>query len=149
MNPSQFVKPMAIAAFTAALSLSAGMAQAADDLYKAFGSKEGITKVVDDFVGFVVADPRINFQFGKMNAAGVAHLKMQLVDMLCGATGGPCTYTGRDMKSTHAGMNINPAQFNALAEDMYAAWDKNGVPYHDQNKVMAILATMQSDIVTK
>ena len=53
------------------------------------------------------------------------------------------------MKSTHAGMNINHAQFNALAKDMYAAWDKNGVPYHDQNKVMAILATMQNDIVTK
>ena len=146
MKLRKFAKPIAIAA---ALSLCAGIAQAGDELYKAFGSKEGITKIVDDFVGNVVADKRINFQFASLNAPRVERLKGLLVDMLCGATGGPCEYKGRDMKTTHAGMGINDAQFNALAEDMYIAWDKNGVPYHVQNKVMAILATMQKDIVTK
>ena len=147
MNASKFIQSMATVAV--ALAFSAGAARAEDDLYKAFGSKEGITRIIDDFIGLVVADPRINFQFGDMDAEQVAHLKGHLVDMLCAATGGPCKYTGRGMKTTHADMDINHAQFNALAEDMYSAWDKNSVPYHVQNKLMAILAPMQKDIVTK
>ncbi len=145
----KFTKPLAVAAFATALSLCAGIAQAGDELYKAFGRNEGISKIIDDFVGIVVADSRVNFQFAKLDAAGVGRLKGHLVEMLCAATGGPYQYTGRDMKTTHAGMGVNDAQFNAIAEDMYGAWDKNGVPYHLQNKVMAILATMHKDIATK
>ena len=46
-------------------------------------------------------------------------------------------------------MGVNNAQFNAIAEDMHSARHKNGVLYHVQNKVMAVLAAMQKDIVTK
>ncbi len=123
-------------------------AKAPDDgsLYAKFGGKEGVAKMVDDFVGFVAADPRINFQFAKTN---IPHLKAMLNEQLCAATGGGCTYTGRDMKSLHAGMGVTEAQFNALAEDMQLAWEKNDIPFRLQNKLLALLAPMQRDIVTK
>ena len=128
------------------LVLPLGPAHADVSLYNTFGGKEGITRIVDDFVGFVAADTRINFQFAK---ADIPRLKGHLVDMICGATGGPCKYAGRDMVSAHAGMGITNAQFNALAEDMQRAWDKNGIPYRQQNKLMAMLAPMEHQIVTK
>jgi hemoglobin len=130
----------------AMLFLSATTAGAEATMYERFGGKEGVAKIVDDFIGFVAADTRINFQFGKTD---IAHLKAMLNDLLCAATGGGCQYGGRDMKSTHAGMGITNAQFNALAEDMQLAWEKNNVPYRLQNRLLALLAPMQHDIVTR
>ena len=34
------------------------------------------------------------------------------------ATGGPCTYTGRSMKATHAGMGVSSGDFDALVGDL-------------------------------
>jgi hypothetical protein len=51
------------------------------------------------------------------------------------------------MKTAHAKLNINNAQFNALAEDLYFALGKAGVAYRQQNRLMALLAPMQHDIV--
>lgn len=146
MNVTKFTKLTGTIVCTAILSLSSTMAHADDTLYKAFGGKEGIAKIVDDFVGITAADPRVNFQFAKTDIAG---LKKLLNEQLCAATGGGCAYTGRDMKTAHAHMGVTNAQYNAIAENMYDAWDKNGIPYRVQNKVMAVLATMQRDIVTK
>jgi hemoglobin len=146
MNSPRFATLLGAIACTTMLSLSPATAHAQKTMYEQLGGKEGMAKIVDDFVGFVAADTRINFQFGKTD---IPHLKAMLNDQLCSATGGGCVYKGRDMKSTHAGMGVTNAQFNALAEDMQLAWEKNKVPYHRQNKLMAILAPMQKDIVTK
>jgi hemoglobin len=51
------------------------------------------------------------------------------------------------MKTSHDKMHSTTAMFNALAEDLYIAFEKNGVPYRVQNKVMALLAPMQPEIV--
>jgi hemoglobin len=51
------------------------------------------------------------------------------------------------MRTSHAKLNINNAQFNALAEDLYQAFDRVHVPYRLQNKVVALLAPMERDIV--
>src|SRR5437867_10430872 len=80
-------------------------------LYERLGAKPAITAVVDDFVARVAADSRINGRFANTN---VPRFKMNLVDQICQASGGPCTYTGRDMKSAHTGMRISNADFDAL-----------------------------------
>lgn len=115
-------------------------------MYEKLGGKEAISVVVDDFVTNIAGDKRINFQFANTD---VPHIKAMLVDMMCMATGGPCDYKGRDMKSVHENMQITNAQFNAVAECLYEALSKNGVPYHMQNQIIAMLAPMQRDIVTK
>lgn len=115
-------------------------------MYESLGGKEAISVVIDDFIGLLATDERINDYFAN---ADVPRVKSSLVDLMCMATGGPCEYKGRDMKTIHAGMGITNAHFNALAECLYKALDQNGVPYHMQNQLMAMLAPMQRDIVTQ
>src|SRR5207245_6667871 len=83
-------------------------------LYERLGGKPAITAVVDDFVGRVAADNRIN---GKFANANIPRLKMLLVEQICQASGGPCTYAGRDMKTAHAGRGSNGSEFDALVGD--------------------------------
>jgi hemoglobin len=84
-------------------------------LYQRLGGLKAIEVVVDDFVAFVAADKRINARFAQTD---VPRLKQRLVEQVCQGTGGPCTYQGRDMASTHKGMNITDSEFSALVEDL-------------------------------
>jgi hemoglobin len=113
-------------------------------LYQRLGGKEAITAVVDDFVARVAADNRINSFFATTD---VPRFKRLLAEQICQATGGPCTYTGRDMKTAHQGMGVTDADFNALVEDLVATLDKFQVPAQEKNELLALLGPMRSDIV--
>ena len=75
--------------------------------------------------------------------------KMKLVDQICQAAGGPCKYTGKDVKSAHAGMGVSSADFGALVEDLVGALDKFKVGEKEKGELLGALGPMQSDIVTK
>lgn len=113
-------------------------------LYNRLGGKPAITAVVDEFVGNVANDARIN---GRFATTDISRLKGHLVDQICGATGGPCTYTGRDMKTTHVGMGIHNAEFTALVEDLVAALNTFQVPQAEQTELLGLLSPMKPDIV--
>jgi hemoglobin len=113
-------------------------------LYDRLGGKPAITAVVDDFVANVAADNRINKYFARTD---IPRLKRNLVDQICAGTGGPCTYTGRDMKSAHAGMGITDADFNALVGDLVKSLDKFNVPDKEKNELLGILGPMKPSIV--
>ncbi len=115
-------------------------------LYERLGGQPAITAVVDDFVGNVAADARINGFFAKTN---IPRLKTLLVEQICAGTGGPCKYTGRSMKDSHAGMGVGDAQFGALVEDLVKTLDKFGVPAKEKNELLGILGPMKSDIVAR
>jgi len=118
-------------------------AHADDALYEQFGERAGLTKIVDDMYDNVLADPRTAPYFDN---APVKRIKQKLVEQFCVLLDGPCVYTGRPMRRTHEGQNIDRAAFNALVEDLQAAMDKNGVPFHAQNKLLAKLAPMYRDV---
>jgi hemoglobin len=131
---------LAVCAF-AALS---GTAHSADDtLYRQFGEQPGLMRIVDDLYDNVLADPRTAPYFEN---APIKRIKTKLVEQFCVLLGGPCEYTGRPMRRTHEGQNIDRAAFDALVEDLQAAMDKNGVPFHAQNKLLAKLAPMYRDV---
>jgi hemoglobin len=121
-----------------------GGSRAAKSLYDRLGGKEAITAVVDQFVANVAADARIN---GRFATTDIPKLKRHLVDQVCMAAGGPCIYTGRDMKTAHAGMKITNADFDALVEDLVGALDKFNVPKREQQELLALLGPMKKDIV--
>ncbi len=116
----------------------------AGSLYDAMGGTPVLQTAVDKFTDIVIADPRINFTFAETD---LAKFKKLLFEQLCELSGGPCKYTGRDMRTAHEKLLINTAEFDALAEDLYIALGKSGVPYRLQNKLMAKLAPMRRDIV--
>ena len=126
-------------------SMGGGMAmESKKSLYDRLGGQPAIVAVVDDFVGNVAADNRINGFFARTD---IPRLKRLLVEQICAGTGGPCTYTGRDMQTTHRGMKITDAQFNALVEDLVKSLDKFKVPAQEKSELLAALGGMKRDIV--
>jgi hemoglobin len=115
-------------------------------LYDRLGGYPAISAVVDDFVANVAADRRINRFFANAN---IDRLKARLVEQICQGTGGPCSYSGGDMKSVHAGMGIQGKHFNALVGDLGKTLNKFKVPAREQKELVAILAPMKKDIVTR
>ena len=128
-----------------------GQAMKEKSLYDRLGGKKAITAVVDEFVGRVAADTRINAFFAATaaDARRLATFKSKLVDQICEASGGPCKYTGKDMKSAHMGMGISGGDFNALVEDLVSALDKFKVPQHEKDQLLGALTPMKTDIVEK
>jgi len=124
--------------------LAAGGARAGNSLYDDMGGDATLRAAVDHFADIVEADDRINFTFAETD---LAKFKELLFEQLCQLSGGPCKYSGRDMHTAHEKLKINNAEFNALAEDLYLGLARAGVPYRLQNKLMAMLAPMQRQIV--
>jgi hemoglobin len=113
-------------------------------LYERLGGLDAINGVVDSFVARCGGDDRIN---GKFARSDVPRLKKMLVDQVCEATGGPCTYTGRDMRETHAGMAVTAGEFDSLVEDLVATLDEFDVPKPEQDELLGLLGPMRDDIV--
>jgi hemoglobin len=108
--------------------------------------------VVDDFLArfsqneTVLANEKVRTF---VETGDLAKLRKHLVDQICQAAGGPCVYTGRDMKTVHAGMGITEAQWNAGAADLVAALDKAQVPAKEKQELLAIVGSTKRDIVEK
>lgn len=121
--------------------------QTMPSVYKQLGGREGIAQVVDDFVANVVSDNRINERFKGLQPPQVFKLKSNLADQICDATGGPCAYVGRDMKTTHKGMKITEGEWDATVEALVKALDKNNAPAGAKSALLGTLGSMKADIV--
>jgi hemoglobin len=122
-------------------------APAAPSLYKRLGGREGIALVVGDFTANLAADPRVGARFKAMKPAELEKFKSNLADQICEATGGPCSYIGRDMKTTHKGMKITDAEWSATVENLVKALDKHNVNAQAKQELLGALGPMKQDIV--
>lgn len=113
-------------------------------LYDKIGGTEGITTVTDAFLANVGGDDRINARFANTD---LDNLKRLLIEQVCEATGGPCTYSGKSMLEAHKGMDITDAEFGALAEQMSKAMLSSGVGQEEHDTIMGVLGGMYDDIV--
>ena len=132
------------ASSTASTTAAAAATSATGTLYDRLGGKSAITAVVDTFVAHVAADKRINKKFAKSN---IPRVKAEIVDQVCAATGGPCSYTGRSMKEAHRNMKVTNGEFDALVEDLTTALNDYRVPDREKNELLGKLGTMRADIV--
>ncbi|GAB2653192.1 group I truncated hemoglobin [Arenimonas aestuarii] len=132
---------LALAALLAACATSPPRA----GLYAQFGGQAGVEALVEEFLVRLLEDERINAQFADTD---LVNLNDRLVEQFCVELGGPCTYTGRDMAQSHAGLGITEADFNALVEDLVEAMEARGIPRSAQNRLLARLAPMHADIVS-
>ena len=141
---------LAILAILVSVSSAPLLGQAAKprSLYDRLGGKPAITAVVDDFVARVAADGRINgfFATTAANPQRLSAFKMQLVNQICEASGGPCAYTGRDMKTAHRGLGVSNADFNALVEDLVSTLDKFKVGKTEKDQLLGALGPMKTEI---
>jgi hemoglobin len=125
-------------------AVAASAAPKTGTLFERLGGKEAISLVVDDFAANVLSDPRINKKFARSNAP---RLLANLKDFVCFATGGPCQYTGLDMKTSHKNMGTTAGEFNALVENLVKTLNKFKVGQKEQNELLGALAGLRGDIV--
>jgi hemoglobin len=113
-------------------------------LYERLGGLDAIKAVIGEFAARVLADERVNKKFARSDAP---RLTLHLVEQVCAATGGPCRYTGNNMKKAHRHMKVTAGEFDALVEDLVKALDKFNVPETEKKELLAALAPMKADIV--
>ena len=132
--------------------VSAQQPGAQKPLYDRLGGLKGVTVVVDDFINRLVANKELNrnpaINAGRKSAPA-PYLKFQVSQMVCGATGGPCKYTGKAMKESHAHLNINEKEWGVMAGEFKKSLDKFKVPAAEQKELFDIVGTTKADIVVR
>jgi hemoglobin len=113
-------------------------------LYDRLGGMDAINAVTQSWVARVGGDDRANKKFVRTD---IDRLKKEVVDQLCEATGGPCTYTGRSMRETHTGMQTTAGEFEVVMQHLAATLDELKVPKPEQDELVELLGPMRDDIV--
>ena len=131
---------------TATATATTNPTVSSSDLYIAFGERAGIATLMDDFVVRLKADQRTAPFFEKTN---LPELARGLTDQLCMLSGGPCKYSGATMKKAHDDLDIRRRDFNALVEVLQDSMGAKSIPFSAQNRMLALLAPMHRDVVTK
>lgn len=139
-----------IAAGLLALAIAApAQAQQAPSLYKRLGGYDAIAAVTDDFLGRLATDQQFGKFFVGHSADSLKRIRQLIVDQLCAATGGPCVYTGRDMKTAHAGLGISNQDWDGSVKLLLATLDKFNVPGKEKDEVLGAVGGLKKDIVDK
>jgi hemoglobin len=141
----------AVIVIMAATATQTARAQAPQpSLYERLGGVYNIATVIDDFIERLLvnatlnANPAIKEARTRVPKAG---LKFQVTALVCEVSGGPCKYTGRTMKESHAKLNISQAEWDAMVVDFKASLNKFKVPQKEQQELITIVGTTEKDIV--
>ena len=118
-------------------------------LYQRLGGYDALAAVTDDFLGRLATDPQLGRFFVGLNVESKTRVRQHVIDFLCAATGGPCKYTGRDMKTAHTGLNISQADWNTNVKYLIATLDKLKVPEKEKGEVMTAVGSLKGDIVSR
>ncbi len=120
---------------------------AGQPLYKRLGGYDALAAVTDDFIGRLVNDPQLAKFFAGHSTDSLHHIRQLVVDQLCNATGGPCFYIGRDMKTSHAGLGITENDWQSAANHLVETLDKFKVPPKEKQEVLDAISGLKKDIV--
>ena len=131
------------------MSGSAIAASQEKSLYERVGGYNALAAVVDDFIVRLVTDKQFEKFFSGHSNDSKKRIRQHILDQFCAATGGPCVYTGRDMKTTHGGLGITEAQWDAAAKHLVASFDKFKVPEKEKGELLAFVTSLKKDIVEK
>ena len=126
-----------------------GAGQMKKSLYDRLGGYDAIAAVVDDFIGRLVTDKKLTKFFVGHSEDSLKKIRMHVIDQLCAAAGGPCLYTGRDMKTSHHGLGITSDDWDAAANHLVETLDKFKVPAAEKGELLAFVGTLKKDIVDK
>ena len=121
-------------------------------LYERLGGLKGITVVVDDFINRLVANEQLNanpaISAGRKNSPA-PYLKFQVSQLICELSGGPCKYTGKAMKESHAHLNISEREWDVMAKEFQESLNKFNVPDAEQKELFDMVGKTKADIVVR
>ena len=111
---------VALLSFTGhAATLDAG----GPSLYHRLGGYDAIAGFVDTAFPRVAAHPQLNHLFRGHAQISQLRQRQLIVDTLCHDSGGPCLYTGRDLRLVHVGLNISAAEWKTFLGVLSKAMD--------------------------
>ncbi|OGS04760.1 MAG: hypothetical protein A3G41_02215 [Elusimicrobia bacterium RIFCSPLOWO2_12_FULL_59_9] len=119
-------------------------------LFERLGGILPITLVVDDFIDRLLSNETLNANpkiVEGRDRSPAAYLKFQVANLVCLITGGPCMYTGKNMKDSHANLNITETEWQAMIADFGKSLDKFKVPENERKDLVAIVESTKADIV--
>jgi hemoglobin len=123
------------------------MTQSTRSLYQRMGGYDVIAAVIDDLFAILHDDPAFARFFGGRSKDSVIRSRQLLVDQMCALSGGPCHYIGRDMQTSHSGLGITDAEWEANMEASDAALAKNGVGDAERAEFLALFERYRDEIV--
>ena len=118
-------------------------------LYMRLGGYDAIAAVSDEFIVKLATGKRLKRFVVGLSDDSKKKLRQHLVDFLCNLTGGPCAYTGRDMKTVHTGLGIDEDDWQEGVDALVAVLDKFKVPEKEKTEVVTAFGTLKKDIVEK
>lgn len=136
-----------LAAFVAWPLILQPAAAADTTLYQRLGGYEAVAAVSDEFLVRLEADERLGRFFAGFSTDSKQRIRQHVVDLVCAATGGPCAYTGRDMKTAHAGSGITKADWDRAGEIFVGVLTTFKVGENETSELLAIIGPMENDIV--
>jgi hemoglobin len=119
----------------------------AGSLYHRVGGYDALAAVVDDFLGRMLKDPDIEPFFHDLEPAEVQRVRQMLVDQLCEATGGPCVYVGKDMRTVHTGLGITERHWSKAVAHLTASLNAFHVGPQEQGEILSAVAALKDQIV--
>ena len=144
--------------FLVTILISVNMAVAQDSenvapksLFERLGGVEGITLIVDDVIEAHMNNPEIKEIFipYKEQPERLASIRQHTIDFFSAGSGGPVEYKGRDMPSTHKGMDITAHQYMCVMDDILSVLDEHEIDEESQKDVLAILWSLKELIMNK
>lgn len=132
-----------------ALFASSQIVSAQDSLYKRLGGYDALAAVTDKFIARLATDKQLGRFFVGASDDSKKRIRQLLLDQLCAATGGPCIYLGRDMKTAHKGLGITESDWDIGIRHLVATLDEFKVPKREKDEVLSALSTLKKDIVEK
>ncbi len=120
-------------------------------LFERLGGRSGISTIVDDTVDAHMKNPAVNARFLPFlqEPERLAKIKQHTIDFFIAGSGGPAVYAGKDMISAHTGMNISPAEYMHVMDDIFIALDKQSIDDNTKKDVLAILWSLKGMIISK
>lgn len=105
--------------------------------------------IVDDVVEAHMGNPVISARFTPYleQPENLAKIKSHTVSFFISGSGGPQVYTGRDMETTHKGMNISAEEYMEAMEDIFMVLDKHGKNAQTKKDVLEILWSLKGMII--
>ncbi len=115
-------------------------------LYDRLGGATKVAAISNELIDETAAHPALKRSF---DGVSIPRVKEMLIEQLCALTGGPCTYTGDTMVDVHAGLEITEAEMNGMVELLRAVMIRHDVRLRERNELLALLAPMKRDVVTR
>jgi hemoglobin len=118
-----------------------------DSLYRRLGGYDGIAAVIDGFLSRFGSDPGLARFGGGRSLHSRQRTRQLIVEQICALAGGPCVYTGRDMRTSHAGLGISEAEWQATLQHASAALEGCGLAPTEKAEFLAIFQRYRGEIV--